>query len=109
MKVSVYGVAERLQAPAAADDDSSHGHQGIVAVHFIGQLEGCDETSYSLLGQGLGIPQTKGKCEIADRRSCDGFQLFCWFLDLGHPILALVFTNVVMVPGMTADDIAGIV
>ena len=109
MKVPVNSIAECLRAPATADDNPSHGHQGIVAIHFIGQLEGCDETSFSQLRQGLGIPQTKRECEIADRRSCYSLELFCGFFDLGHPILALVLAYVMVVPGMAADDITGAV
>lgn len=71
MKVTVDRVAEGFQAPAAADDDSSDGHQGIGRVKFVCELEGHDKASFSKLGEGLAVLEAEGIGEIFYRSAGD--------------------------------------
>lgn len=107
MEVAFYGGIESFEAPAAGYDDAAYGQQGIGMVHFVGELEGHDEASPAQFGQNLGAPQTIGIGEVVDGCAGDGFELFGGFIDLNLPVFPLVFFDVMMVPGMAADDVSG--
>src|ERR1700760_2370697 len=106
MEIAFDRGVEGLEAPATAYDDPANCEQGIVVVHFVGELKGHDKSSFAEFGECLGIPQTKGVGEIMDRGAGDRFELFGRLVDLDLPVLTLVFFHTMMVPGVAADDVA---